>query len=85
MKVPEDPFVPARQYFPLGPSIPELSPVHSPAVVPFGVRYAVPPAIETAKGNKPTRTVVSVNTPTSTDGRQGKQTITDDVPMGADD
>jgi hypothetical protein len=75
-----DPLVDMRRLFPLGPAA-DPTPVtdHLDTIIPFGIRYAVP-IVEAADPKKnPTKPRVSVNTPTSPDGKPGTPTRTDDV------
>lgn len=75
----EDPFVNMRRIFPLGPSFRNVAPQGSQGVVPFGIRYAVPSVAEAAQSNKPTKPKVSINSPTSPDGKEGQRPQTDDI------
>jgi hypothetical protein len=77
----EDPLVDMRRLFPLGPAEPAIAQMNLGAVVPFGIRYAVPVVEAADKKNSPppTKPRVSVNTPTSPDGKAGAPTRTDDV------
>lgn len=75
----EDPFVNMRRLFPLGPSFQNGTPQEPQSSIPFGIRYAVPSVVTVASGNKPTKPKVSINSPTSPDGKEGQRPQTDDV------
>jgi hypothetical protein len=76
-----DPLVDLRKLFPLGPAEQTVAPARVGPIVPFGIRFAVA-VVETADRKStppPTKPRVSVNTPTSPDGKPGAPTRTDDV------
>jgi hypothetical protein len=80
MSIPlNDPLVDMRRVFPLGQASHATVQGGNRGVVPFGVRYAVPSAVEADSGNKPTKPKVSINAPTSPDGKPGQRTQVDDV------
>lgn len=74
----EDPIVNMRRLFPLGPSYTNAM-LTSQVVVPFGIRYAVRLNSDGDEGNKPTKPKVSINSPTSPDGKEGERPQMDDV------
>lgn len=71
----EDPFVNIRRLFPLGPPSEDAAPQGSQDITPFGIRYAVASVMQAAG----TRPRVSINSPTSPDGKPGQPPKTDDV------
>ena len=82
----EDPIVHMRRLLPFGPSFNSAGPKTSQVVIPFGVRYAVPPGIITVGKNGPTKgPKVSINQPTSPDGGPFNTPQQDDVDVESTD